>query len=203
MANEQTESESPSQTGAPTPIYVGAKCIIRPYVDTDVPFLQKEADNPKISQYMRNVFPSPYTTGDAEWWIRFATSQTPVHNFAICRLDGTFCGGLGLKSLADVEARTMEIGYWVGEAHWGLGITTDAVIGFTRWAFENIPDMLRLEAGVFEGNDASVRVLTKAGYKFEGTRRKACFKHGKSLDMRILGMLREEYTETLKCQTTN
>ncbi len=78
------------------------------------------------------------------------------------------------------------------KAHWGQGFATEVLKGFTRWAFENIPDLLRLEAGVFGGNDPSVRVLTKAGYTFEGARRKAGFKFGKSFDIRILGMLKEE-----------
>lgn len=86
----------------------------------------------------------------------------------------------------------MEVGYWVGVDHWGAGLVTEALAAFTRWSFENIPELLRLEAGVFADNDASARVLEKCGYTFEGARRKAGFKNGQAFDIRMFGMLREE-----------
>lgn len=101
-------------------------------------------------------------------------------------------GAVGLKPLGDVEARTLELGYWVGRAHWGRGYATEAVAGFSRWALETFPDVLRLEARVHEGNGASGAVLLKAGYREEGVRRKAVWKNGSSLDMLFYGMLRGE-----------
>ena len=176
-----------------TAILVLERCYLRPYQPSDAAAVHKQADNTKVSHYMTNLFPSPYTLENAHSWIRIATlEREPLRNFAIVKADGTYMGGVGLKPRTDVESRTMEVGYWMGESHWGQGFATEVAAGFTRWAFENIPELLRLEAGVFEGNDASVRVLTKAGYTLEGTRRKAVFKHGKALDVRVLGILREE-----------
>lgn len=103
-------------------------------------------------------------------------------------------GGIGLKnfSATDVEARTMELGYWVGREHWGKGYTTEAVTAFVKWAFQTWPDLNRIEASMFEGNVASERVLVKAGFVFEGVRRKAVWKGGELLDQRMYGVLREE-----------
>jgi len=84
-----------------------------------------------------NAFPNPYTLADAESWITIATARQPLRNFAVCHADGTYAGGIGLKPIGDVEYRTMVIGYWFGQAHWGAGLATDAVIGFSRWCFEN------------------------------------------------------------------
>lgn len=42
--------------------------------------------------------------------------------------------------------------------------------------------LARIQAGVFEGNPASVRVLEKAGYQFEGRLRKSIVKNGGLLD---------------------
>jgi RimJ/RimL family protein N-acetyltransferase len=159
----------------------------------DAPSIAREANNPLIAQWMRNLFPHPYTLLDAESWISIATTRLPLRDFAITRPDGTYVGGIGLKPLADVESRTMEIGYWIGEAHWGAGIMTEAVVAFSRWSFETIPELLRLEACVFGGNEGSMVVLRKAGYTFEGRRRNAVFKNGKVLDFHIFALLREEY----------
>jgi RimJ/RimL family protein N-acetyltransferase len=133
---------------------------------------------------MRNLFPHPY--------IPIATTRLPLRNFAITQPDGAYVGGIGLKPLVDLESRTMEIGYWMGEAHWGAGIMTEAVVAFSRWSFETTPELLRLEAGVFGGNEGSMAVLRKAGYIFEGRRRNAVFKNGKVLDIHMFALLREE-----------
>ena len=189
-ATEQTTAVAAITTD---PIYRGTKVILRPYTVSDAADIHKAADHPLIAKYMRNLFPNPYTLADAEGWIKIATARLPLRNFAICHAsDGTYAGGIGLKPLGDVESRTMEIGYWIGVDHWGGGLTTQAVVAFTRWSFENIPELLRLEAGVFGDNNASARVLEKAGYKYEGARRKAGFKNGEAFDIRIFGMLREE-----------
>lgn len=114
-------------------------------------------------------------------------------NYAIVRRsDGAFMGGLGVKPLKDVQARTMGVGYWIGREFRGHGYTTEAVRGLCQWAFATFPQLLRLEADVHGGNGASVRVLEKVGFQAEGVRRKAVWKADQSLDLLVFGMLREE-----------
>lgn len=155
---------------------------------------------------MRNTFPNPYELQHAESFIGAIAltdkSASPLRpegillNYAICRSsDGAFVGGIGLKPLKDVEARTIELGYWLGREHWGRGYAREAVTAFTAWAFSTFPDLLRVEASVYEGNSASEAVLKKAGFQFEGMRRKAIWKHGKSLGMMNYGLLRDECSE--------
>ncbi|KAJ6505411.1 acetyltransferase [Mycena sanguinolenta] len=188
--NEQAESQT--QSGSPIPILTLSRSIIRPYHMLDAPSLAHEANSPLIAQWMRNLFPNPYSLSDAESWIPIALERLPLLNFAITRPNGTYAGGIGLKVYSDVESRTMEIGYWLGEAHWGAGIMTEAVVAFSKWAFETVPDLLRLESGIFGGNERSMAVLRKAGYTFEGRKRNAIFKNGKILDMHMFALLREE-----------
>ncbi|KAK3337251.1 acyl-CoA N-acyltransferase [Cercophora scortea] len=183
-----------------SPILTLPKCIITPYTPQDAPAIQHLANNPKIAQNMRNVFPSPYTLADAEAWIAIANSQNPIRDFTIRIPDDDdptgsstrFVGAIGLKPFTDIEARTMEIGYWLGEPYWGKSIMTEALRGFTRWAFENNPNLLRLEAGVFEFNEGSARVLARAGFTYEGCRRNAAFKDGKVFGIKLFSFLREE-----------
>lgn len=181
-------------TAVSDPILHLHKCIIRPYRPTDAAAIALVANHPEIARFMRNTFPSPYTLRDAEHWLSIAS---PL-DFAVIALDNdderrdVLAGAVGLRRLADVESRTMEIGYWLGQAHWGRGIATEALRRFSLWAFENVPDVLRLEACVFGDNPRSAAVLRKVGYTFEGTRRKAVVKNGVVLDMMIYSLLREE-----------
>lgn len=140
---------------------------------------------------MRDAYPAPYGLANAERWIGIAPAEDPPLNFAICTPPDhagttTVCGGIGLKRLADVESRTLEVGYWLGRDVWGRGIATEAPAAAAGGPVQ------RIEACVFGDNDASARVLTKAGYVLEGSRRKAGFKNGKPFDIRIFGILREE-----------
>ncbi|KAF2964743.1 hypothetical protein GQX73_g8824 [Xylaria multiplex] len=58
------------------------------------------------------------------------------------------------------------LGYWLGEDHWHQGIATEAVSAFTKWAFDNFDNLLRLEAEVSDGNAAGARVLEKVEFEF-------------------------------------
>ena len=58
---------------------------------------------------------------------------------------------------------------------------TEAVSAVTAYAFMNF-DLLRIFAGVFAWNPASMRVLEKAGFAREGVRRSAVVKDGEIID---------------------
>ncbi|PGH03180.1 hypothetical protein GX51_04215 [Blastomyces parvus] len=170
------------------------KCRIRPCRETDAEALAVEANNPKIARYMRNRFPSPYTLESAREFITSpSASESPLSVFAISRpADDRMIGTIGLTFQEDIYYRTMEIGYWIGEDHWNQGIGTEALSAFSDWLFEKFAHILRLEAHVFEGNEASGRVLEKAGYVLEGRRRKAVEKCEAVLDLLTYCKLRPE-----------
>ncbi|KAL4895379.1 acyl-CoA N-acyltransferase [Aspergillus ambiguus] len=166
-------------------------CLIRRYWEGDTEDVSREANNPKIAKWMTNRFPSPYTIDDAKKWITTATYEHNTTFFAICRRDDSrVIGGCGLEPRNDVNYRTMAIGYWLGEAHWGRGIATEAVAALSQWAFKTFDHVIRLEAIVYEGNGASARVLEKAGYHCESRNRCAVEKNGVVLDTMTYCMLR-------------
>jgi [ribosomal protein S5]-alanine N-acetyltransferase len=156
------------------------RSTIRDWHKGDEASLVRHANNHKIWQNVRDAFPSPYTTADAEDWIDKAGSDDPITSFAI-EVDGAAVGGIGVVLQGDIFRRSAEIGYWLGEEYWGRGIVTEAVKVFTEWAFANF-DLCRIYAGVFEWNPASARVLEKAGFEFEGRMKKAVTKEGRTGD---------------------
>ncbi|KAL4751336.1 hypothetical protein BDW72DRAFT_95165 [Aspergillus terricola var. indicus] len=171
--------------------------LIRPFAHTtsDIQSLAHHANNPKIAQYMRNAFPSPYKRSDASSWITFTMSQNPTHDFCICLAStNTVIGAIGLKPRMDIQHCSMELGYWLSEEYWGRGIATEAVEEFVRWVFgrEEFAHVVRLDAEVFDGNEGSKRVLEKAGFVCEGRRRCAVKKGGVVLDTFIYALIRED-----------
>lgn len=80
-----------------------------------------------------------------------------------------FAGTVGVIFKTDVHSCNAEIGYWIGANYWGQGIVTEAVIGMVDYTFKQFNHIVRIYAGVFEGNLASIKVLKKAGFDFEHT----------------------------------
>jgi [ribosomal protein S5]-alanine N-acetyltransferase len=164
------------------------KFTIRNWQAGDELSLVHNANNRKIWRNVRDKFPHPYTLEDAIWWIGFANSETPVTHFAIA-VDGAAVGGIGLILRDDVYRLSAEIGYWLGELYWGRGITSEAVCAITDYAFANF-ELCRIYAEVFEWNPASMRVLEKAGFQFEGRLRKCAIKDGQIIDACIYAIVR-------------
>lgn len=154
--------------------------ILRPWQDSDVESITKYANNPKISMNLRDRFPYPYTREDARDWIKFVKGHDLVTHFAI-ELNSEAIGGIGLTIGDDIFRLTAEIGYWLGEPHWGKGIGTEAIKLVTSYGFDTL-GLVRVFAGVFENNAVSARVLEKAGYRLEAVQRKSIVKNGKILD---------------------
>jgi len=142
--------------------------------------LAKLANNKNIWINLRDAFPYPYGEGNAEFFINRVKEEKPKQNFGI-EYNGDLCGVIGLIIQKDVYSKSAEIGYWIGESFWGKGIATKAIELITDYGFEDLK-LIRIYAGVFEFNTASMKALEKNGYKKEGISRKALIKNDKVLD---------------------
>jgi len=104
----------------------------------------------------------------------------PETFFAIV-VDGAAVGGIGFVAQSDVDRMSAEVGYWLGEAFWGRGIATEALVAVTRHAVDR-HGLTRLFALPFASNIASCRVLEKAGYTLEARLRRSAIKNGTIVD---------------------
>jgi RimJ/RimL family protein N-acetyltransferase len=167
---------------------------LRPWRKGDEGSLVQYANNRHVWINLTDRFPHPYTRDDAESWIRQVEAQgSPPRNFAIV-VEGEAVGGIGLDPLADVNRRTAEVGYWLGEPFWGRGIATEALGLVSSYAFEYF-DLDRLQASVFEWNPASSRVLEKSGYALEARIHQSVYKDGQLIDSLLYARLRESPEE--------
>lgn len=154
--------------------------IVRPWRLSDAPSLAQSANNIRVWQNVRDGFPNPYTEADAVAFITMSSQADPVTNFAIV-VDGAAVGGIGWVPHGDVERFSAEFGYWLAEPLWGRGIMSAVVNDFVDFVFAKT-DIVRLYAGIFAFNEASGRVLEKAGFRRVGTLEKAAFKNGRFTD---------------------
>ncbi len=156
---------------------IGSCFNLRSWKIGDEVSLLKYADNPNVSRYLGNIFPSPYTAADAKVWVDIQMLQTePITNAALIIADEV-AGGIGITLQNDIYCKNARMGYWLGEPFWGKGIMTEAVALFTAYIFDSF-EVMRIYAGVFGSNPASAKVLQKAGYQQEGNFKNSLFKNG-------------------------
>jgi RimJ/RimL family protein N-acetyltransferase len=82
---------------------------------------------------------------------------------------GELLGGVALHHF-DPMRDTLEVGYWLFAHARGRGVATRSVGAVVGHAFAN--GIVRVEAHVRLGNDASERVLERLGFEREGIKRK-------------------------------
>jgi [ribosomal protein S5]-alanine N-acetyltransferase len=156
---------------------------IWPWRLADAPVLTLWLNNKRIWDNLRDRVPHPYRLSDAVAFIAAQQNLRPAQNLAILHL-GAVVGGIGLELRDDVARQTAELGYWVAEPYWGMGIATEAVKLMEAHAFAHF-DLLRLEAEVFASNTASMKVLQKTGFEQESVRRQAVVKNGVVMDSHV------------------
>ena len=162
---------------------------LRRWRSSDIDELVRYANNRNIWLNLRDRFPHPYKRSDAEAWIALCDKETePILQFAI-DLDGEALGGIGFERMLDVHRLTAEVGYWIAEPFWARGVASSALERATAYAFDSL-GLERLQAIVFEGNAASMRVLEKNGFALEGRLKRYIFKDGRFLDGMLYARLR-------------
>jgi len=153
---------------------------IRPLEFSDKSELARLINNKSVWDNLRDYIPFPYSEKDADFFISLTKEESPQQSFAI-DFKEKLCGVIGLLIRKDVYRRSAEIGYWLGEPYWGLGIATKAVGLITKYGFEEL-NLNRIYAGVFEYNVASMKVLEKNGFEKEGIFRNAILKNNQVYD---------------------
>lgn len=122
-----------------------------------VPEMAVLANNARIHQVMARL-PYPYNEGHGHTFVE-AIARGP-EDFAWAILHGgRFIGVIGLHFL---PAQLPELGYWLGEPHWGKGYATEAGQAVVAAAHEAGFSALRSRA--LSANARSRRVLSKLGF---------------------------------------
>jgi len=166
---------------------------IRSYEISDKEALLIYANNYNVSKNLRDSFPYPYTEREAQAWITAAINQNPELNFAIANTN-ELIGGIGISLQPDVYRFSAEIGYWIAEPFWRKGIASLALVALCTYVFGQF-DLNRIFAGAFQGNEASMHVLEKSGFKLEGRLRNAVYKDNRFKDQLMYSILKEDLIE--------
>lgn len=168
------------------------KCLIRHWKIEDAKSLSKLLNNRHILDNLRDGIPFPYTEDDAKEYIQSVITSDFNQTFAFAIVvNKQVVGSIGVFRCKNIHQRTAELGYYIGEAYWGMGIATSAIKQICDFIFHHT-NILRIFAEPFAYNQASCRVLEKEGFQCEGTLRKNAVKNGKILDMKMYSLIKDE-----------
>jgi len=129
----------------------------------DAEALHRLTDDPTITGAI-DFLPTPFTRVDAVSLIR---SQASGHDrfSGIKRIvDGALVGVIGTH----VGEDAIEVGYWIGAGHQGMGYATEALRGLIAQLVEVFPDQ-EIVAECRPENLGSWTVLSKAGFVVTGS----------------------------------
>lgn len=153
-------------------ILEGSGFLLRPWRLTDAESLAANADNRNVWTNLRSRFPRPYTAAVARSWIARCIGGRERGLQLAIDVDGLSVGGVSVDLVTANTPRTGEIGYWIGEAHWGRGIGGEAVRLVCPVAYRRM-SLDRLRAVVRSSNAASLRILERSGFSVESRMRRS------------------------------
>lgn len=162
---------------------------LRKWTKADLGSLMKHANNINIAKNLTDAFPHPYTILSAEAYLNIANGMNPAGIFAI-DVNGEAVGSIGIYQQTDIHAMNAEMGYWLSEDYWGQGIMTGAIKEMVRYGFDTF-DITRIFARPFGTNNASQRVLEKAGFTLEAHFEKTLLKNGEFVDELVYGIRKD------------
>jgi RimJ/RimL family protein N-acetyltransferase len=137
----------------------------------------------------------PSDPGDVAPWLadgvhRLRREGTGVHLMMLDRAADRIVGSIGLFH-ADWEVRSAEIGYGVRADERGKGYASEALAAVARWALTE-GGIQRAWLTANTDNVASLRVAGKAGFRWEGTLRRAGLEDDGLHDQAVFSLLDDE-----------
>jgi RimJ/RimL family protein N-acetyltransferase len=183
----------------------------------DAPRLAEIANDKDVAENLS--FPHPYTLDDARAWITRTRAQDARGNvpalFCIVAKQGvpdgdgaapadgvSLVGGIGLTPDPEPwRAHSADLGYFLGRAYWGTGFVSEAGFALLARAFGDeqgaaggsAGPLQRLQTRVAASNEASIRLLTRLGFRQEARLHKALLRDGVGVDELVQVLTREEW----------
>jgi ribosomal-protein-serine acetyltransferase len=108
------------------------------------------------------------------------------------RVGGQLLGIVGLEACVEMH-RSSDLGYWLRKEASGRGYMTEAARLCLDFAFRTLR-VHRMRIAAATGNHASLRVIARLGFQFEGIARHAEWCDGRWLDHSVFSMLDHEWS---------
>lgn len=167
------------------------RLLLRVPTHEDAAAIQRVVNHPDIAKMTMNI-PYPYPDDGAKTWIKSLTASESQHYsfLIILKETGEIIGSIGIHP--HERFSRAEIGYWLGINYWNKGYMSEACRRIIDFGFETL-GLERIQAGYFTDNIASLRVMEKAGMRYECTLRSYVQKNDTDRDIAYCAIIREDW----------
>lgn len=148
----------------------GEQIFLRALEPEDLDFLYLLENNPDIWEISGTT--TPYSRHILKHYLENAHKdiyEVKQLRLCICNLEGVM---IGLIDLFDFDPKNLRVGMGIivnGEAIRNQGVGTEAVAILCNYVF-SVFGLRQVYANVLEGNEASIHLFTKMGFKEVGTK---------------------------------
>jgi RimJ/RimL family protein N-acetyltransferase len=179
----------------PNLVPIGTKrLILRDWEISDTPSANEYARDPIVVRYM---LWGPNTLNQTRGFILKARRQRivkPRRAFelaVVLKSENRVIGGCAIRVVNPALAEG-DLGYGFNRDYWGKGYATETVKALVTFGFTKLK-LHRLWATCDNRNKGSIRVLEKAGLRFEGLKRENLFQKGRWRDTRLYAILEKDF----------
>jgi RimJ/RimL family protein N-acetyltransferase len=163
---------------------------LRPWREADAPALHAACQDAEIARWVS--IPQPYALGDARAFI--AESELMWRDgsgaaFAI--LDAASGRLAGAVTRFGPEEHVATLGCWLAREARGRGIGSRALRAVADWTFRST-QVIRIDCFIMVGNEASERMVRRAGFQREGVLRAWDLLRGTPVDCVAYSLLRSD-----------
>jgi len=166
---------------------------LRPLVEGDVPLLARWLFDPDVARWLQISEDPPHLRTIEAIRERFVMMRDdPFTEVWRIDADGRPIGEIELVGIHELQRRA-EMHLSIGEKDvWGRGHGSRAVRLVLHHAFENLR-LRRVFAMADADNARVIRLFEKCGFAREGLLREHRLRHGRPVDMVVMGLLGTEY----------
>jgi RimJ/RimL family protein N-acetyltransferase len=150
--------------------------VLRPWRGSDAPALLAACQDPEIARWV--TIPQPFLRADADAFIEAARAMWRDGTGApFVIVEAATDRLLGAVTRFGPDGHQATFGLWLVPDARGRGVGTRAIRSLAEWTFA-VTDAFRLDVFIMVGNDASDRMVERAGFRREGVLRGWDLHHG-------------------------
>lgn len=168
---------------------------LREQQESDVESFFEYYTDPIVNKYILSQIPKTIeeTKYELNYWRQIFYNDQGIY-FAIARnSDDKMIGSIGLTTYNSYHSR-IELSYDIAKEYWRQGIATRAIKEMIKLTFFDL-NINRLEAFSSTFNEASIKLLQKCGFEYEGKLRQHRYHRGKYVDVYSFSILKEDFAK--------
>jgi RimJ/RimL family protein N-acetyltransferase len=174
------------------PVIQGKLVRLRPPKPEDAAVMITWFEDTEVTRFLLLRHP-PSMDMEKEWFDKMARSPDDV--VWVIEYKDQVVGTTAIH-LIDWKNGSASTGTVIGDkSAWGQGLGRELMQLRARYAFTQLP-LRKLKSGYLDGNEASARAQTAAGYREVGRHREDMFVDGRWRDLVLTEVMREDWLKT-------